>query len=160
MYYKRSPFIHTTHRVCKTSCLLNKPIVHTAHDSETGLLFKLTQTEWLLIKPLLTSRETIYNLYLNFIKSVKIARCHINCKTNTMEYQKLLTNLDLKLSTNVVSTISSGREFHSLIGRGKKENLKILFFLGTTNLKNKIIYIITCCLETGCNGKTSINKKC
>ena len=53
-----------------------------------------------------------------------------------MEYQKLLTNLDLKLSMDVVFTISSGREFHSLIVCGKKENLKRSFFaLGTTNVK-------------------------
>ena len=53
-----------------------------------------------------------------------------------VEYQKLLTNLDLKLSMGVVFTKFSGREFYSLIVRGKKENLKTSFFaLGTTNLK-------------------------
>ena len=37
---------------------------------------------------------------------------------------------------DIVFTKSSGREFHSLIVRGKKENLKTSFFaLGTTNLK-------------------------
>ena len=53
-----------------------------------------------------------------------------------MEYLKLLTNFDFKLSTDFEFTISSGEEFHSLIVRGKKENFKISFFaLGTTNLK-------------------------
>ena len=53
-----------------------------------------------------------------------------------IEYQKLLNDLDLKLSMNVVFTKSSGREFHTLIVRGKKENLKTSFLaLGTTNLK-------------------------
>ena len=43
-------------------------------------------------------------------------------------YYKLLTNLDPKISTDVVFTISSGREFHSLIVYGKKENLKTSYF--------------------------------
>ena len=38
-----------------------------------------------------------------------------------MEKLKLLTNLELKLSTDIVP---SRKEFHSLIIRGKKENLK------------------------------------
>ena len=46
---------------------------------------------------------------------------------------KLLINLDIKLSTDIVR---SRREFHSLIVPEKKENVKISFFvLGTTILK-------------------------
>ena len=48
-----------------------------------------------------------------------------------------MVNLDLKLSRDVAITISLGRYFHSLIVRGKNENLKLSFFaLGTTNLKS------------------------
>ena len=40
------------------------------------------------------------------------------------------------MSTNIVFTTSSGREFHSLIVRGKKEILQTYFFvLRITNLK-------------------------
>lgn len=40
------------------------------------------------------------------------------------------------MSTNIVFTTSLGREFHSLIFRGKKETLETSFFaLRTTNLK-------------------------
>ena len=42
-------------------------------------------------------------------------------KSSAMEKLKLLTNLDLKLSTDI---LPSRRELHSLIVRGKKENLK------------------------------------
>ena len=51
--------------------------------------------------------------------------------------KKLLVNVDLKLSRDAASTTSFGRELHSLIVRGKNENLKMSFFaLGTKNLKS------------------------
>ena len=60
-----------------------------------------------------------------------------------MKYWKLLINIDLKLLKDVAFTLSLGKEFHSLIVRGKNENWKLSFFtLGTTNLKKSLLPLV------------------
>lgn len=54
------------------------------------------------------------------------------------------------MSTNIVFTTSSGREFHSLIVRGKKEILQTYFFvLRITNLKGWFprVFLSLVCLD-------------